>query len=130
MACAVERVAARVWCGHGNTKYLIGLVKRFAGAASRQMREPRNRAAVSPSPREAVSGWVLEAVFPNGKQATITGFGTESEASEWLGSARHVAWLRDSRAAFSLRAVVATLRSFAAILTAAASESLQSARQG
>jgi len=94
------------------------------------MRESRNRATVSPSPREAVSGWVLEAVFPNGKQATITGFGTESEASEWLGSARHVAWLRDSRTAFSLRAVVATLRSFAAILTAAASESLQSARQG
>jgi hypothetical protein len=96
------------------------------------MSESRNRAAVSPSPREAVSGWVLEAVFPNGTLATITGFGTESEANEWLGSARHVAWLRDTHTAFSLRAVVATfecLSSYAAILTAAASEFLQSARQ-
>jgi hypothetical protein len=96
------------------------------------MRESRNRAAVSPSPREAVSGWVLEAIFPNGKQATIEGFGTESEANEWLGSARHVAWLRDTRTAFSIRVVVATfesLSSYAAILTAAAFEFLQSARQ-
>jgi hypothetical protein len=96
------------------------------------MHESRNRAAVSPSPREAVSGWVLEAIFPNGKQATIEGFGTESEANEWLGSARHVAWLRDTRTAFSIRAVVATfeyLNSYAAILTAAASAFLQSARR-
>ena len=96
------------------------------------MRESRNRAAVSPSPREAISGWVLEAIFSNGKQATITGFGTQSEANEWLGSARHVAWLRETRSAFSIRAVVAAfeyLRPYAAILTAAASECLQSARQ-
>ena len=71
------------------------------------MRESRNRAAVSPSPREAASGWVLEAVFPTGGQATIAGFGTESEANEWLGSARHVAWLRATRQAFFMRTVVA-----------------------
>lgn len=95
------------------------------------MRESRNTAAVSPHPRASASGWVLEAVFPNGKQATIAGFGTESEANGWLGSARHVAWLRDSRTAFSLRAIVATfewLHSSSAILTAAASEFLSSAQ--
>jgi hypothetical protein len=76
---------------------------------------------------------VLEAVFPNGQQATIAGFGTESEANEWLGSARHVAWLRDTRSAAFIRAVVATLAglsAYAAILTAAVSEFLQSARRG
>jgi hypothetical protein len=107
-------------------------MERFAGARSRQMRESRHKAAVSPNPREAASGWVLEAVFPNGRPATITGFGTESEANEWLGSARHVAWLRDARAAFSMPAAVATfahLSSYAAVLTTAASEFLQTARQ-
>jgi hypothetical protein len=96
------------------------------------MRESRHKAAVSPNPREAASGWVLEAVFPNGRPATITGFGTESEANEWLGSARHVAWLRDTRAVFSMPAVVATfeyLSSCAAVLTAAALDFAQSARQ-
>jgi len=96
------------------------------------MRDSRHKAAVSPNPREAASGWVLEAVFPNGRPATITGFGTESEANEWLGSARHAAWLRDARAAFSMRAVVAAfeyLSSYAIVLTAAAAEFLQSARQ-
>lgn len=96
------------------------------------MRESRNRAAVSPNPRAAASGWVLEAVFPNGRQATIAGFGTESEANEWLGSARHVAWLRDTRSAVFIRAVVATLEcssAYAAILTAAFGEFVQSARQ-
>src|SRR5262249_32994756 len=96
------------------------------------MRAPRNRATVSPSPREQASGWVLEAVFPNGKQATIAGFGTESAANDWLGSASHVAWLRDSRSAFSKQTVVAVfecLSAYAVILAAAASEFLQSARQ-
>jgi hypothetical protein len=71
------------------------------------MGESRNRAAVSPSPREAGNGWVLDAVFPNGKQAAIAGFRTESEANNWLGSAGHVSWLRDTRATFSSRSAAA-----------------------
>ena len=67
----------------------------------------RNRVAVSPSPREAGNGWVLDAVFPNGKQAAIAGFRTESEANKWLGSARHVTWLRDTRTTFCARSAVA-----------------------
>lgn len=96
------------------------------------MPESRNRAAVSPSPREVASGWVLEAVFPNGKQATITGFDTASEANAWLGSASHVAWLRGTRTAFFTRAVTPAfecLSSCAAILTAAACELLQTTRE-
>jgi hypothetical protein len=71
------------------------------------MYESRNRVAVSPSPREAGNGWVLDAVFPNGKQAAIAGFTTESEANKWLGSARHVTWLRDTRATFCGRSAAA-----------------------
>ena len=67
-----------------------------------------NRVAVSPSPREAGHGWVLDAVFPNGKQAAIAGFRTESDANDWLGSAGHVTWLRDARSNFCSRSVVAT----------------------
>jgi hypothetical protein len=67
----------------------------------------RNRVAVSPSPREAGNGWVLDAVFPNGKQAAIAGFTTESEANKWLGSARHVTWLRDTRTTLCARSAVA-----------------------
>jgi len=96
------------------------------------MRESRHRTAVSPSPRERASGWVLEALFPNGRHATIAGFGTEAEANDWLGSARHIAWLRDTRSAFSMRAVVAIFEyvsAYAAVLAAAASECFQSARQ-
>lgn len=70
------------------------------------MRESRNRVAVSPTPREAGNGWVLDAVFANGKQAAIAGFSTESEANGWLGSAGHVAWLRDSRNSFCGRSAV------------------------
>ena len=61
---------------------------------------------MSPSPREAGNGWVLDAVFPNGKQAAIAGFTTESEANNWLGSARHVSWLRDARSTFRGRSAV------------------------
>jgi hypothetical protein len=71
------------------------------------MGESRNRAAVSPSPREAGDGWVLDAVFPNGKQAAIAGFRTESEANNWLGSAGHVTWLRGTRATFCRRSAAA-----------------------
>ena len=71
----------------------------------------RNRVAVSPSPREAGNGWVLDAVFPNGKQAAIAGFRTESEANTWLGSARHVTWLRDTRSSFCSRSAVAISKS-------------------
>jgi hypothetical protein len=71
------------------------------------MYESRNRVAVSPSPREARDGWVLDAVFANGKQAAIAGFSTESEANSWLGSARHVTWLRDTRTSFCWRSAVA-----------------------
>jgi hypothetical protein len=69
------------------------------GGAGR-MCETRNRVAVSPSPREAGNGWVLDAVFPNGEQAAIAGFSTASEANNWLGSAGHLSWLRDSRTTF------------------------------
>jgi hypothetical protein len=71
------------------------------------MCESRNKVALSPSPREAGNGWVLDAVFPNGKQAAIEGFRTESEASTWLGSARHLTWLRDTRTTFCSRSAVA-----------------------
>jgi hypothetical protein len=64
------------------------------------MCETRNRVAVSPSPREAGNGWVLDAVFPNGEQAAIAGFSTASEANNWLGSAGHLSWLRDTRTTF------------------------------
>jgi hypothetical protein len=119
-------------CRGGAPHQLAYRICRFAGAGSRRMRESRHGAAVSPSPRAAASGWVLEAVFPNGKQATITGFGTRSEANEWLGSARYAAWLRNTRIAFSLSTIVAAfecLSWYAAILTAAAFEFLHSARR-
>src|ERR1700730_3939957 len=67
----------------------------------------RNRVAVSPSPREAGNGWVLDAVLPNGKQAAIAGFTTESEANNWLGSARHVTYGRDTRTIFCGRSAAA-----------------------
>jgi hypothetical protein len=71
------------------------------------MREARNRVTVSPSPREAGNGWVLDAVFPNGKQAAIAGFRTQAEANDWLGSASHVNWLRDTRTRLCGRSAVA-----------------------
>jgi len=64
------------------------------------MSETRNRAAVSPSPREAGDGWVLDAVLPNGEQTAIAGFSTASDANDWLGSAGHLSWLRDTRTTF------------------------------
>src|SRR5262249_22273807 len=96
------------------------------------MFDSRSRVAISPAPRDTGAGWVLDAVFPNGKQAAIAGFNTESEAHGWLGSARHVAWLRDTRTVFSVRLVVAFLEclySYAAVLTAVASGTIESPRQ-
>jgi hypothetical protein len=93
------------------------------------MRESRNRIGVSPSPREAGNGWVLDAVFPNGKQAAIAGFTTEAEANNWLGSARHVAWLRDTRTPFCSRsaaAILAWLGSYGSVLSDAATEICES----
>jgi hypothetical protein len=96
------------------------------------MYESRKRVAVSPSPREVGTGWALDAVFADGEQTAITGFGTESEAHEWLGSARHVAWLRDVRTAFSIPAVVpvfADLGSYVAALADVAFGFFASARR-
>src|ERR1043166_5355605 len=70
------------------------------------MPEAHNKIAVSPSPREAGNGWVLDAVFPNGKQAAIAGFRTESEANKWLGSARHLTWLCKPPATFGGRSAI------------------------
>lgn len=92
------------------------------------MCESHNRVAVSPSPRAAGAGWVLDAVFSNGKQAAIGGFRTQAEANAWLGSARHAAWLREARSAFSAPAAVAILAclgSYAAVLKAAVSEFIE-----
>jgi hypothetical protein len=88
---------------------------------------------VSPSPREAGNGWVLDAVFPNGKQAAIAGFKTEAEANTWLGSARHAIWLRQTRGTFCSRrvaAIFAWLGSYALALANVATEFCQSARHG
>src|SRR5262249_47361107 len=84
------------------------------------MREARNRATVSPSPRVAGGGWVLDAVFPNGEQTAIAGFRTEAEANEWLGSAGHVAWLRDTRTSLCGRSAVAVFEWFCCHATALA----------
>ena len=109
----------------------IGTLAEVSGTAG-QMRESRNRIAVSPSPREAGNGWVLDAVFPNGKQAAIAGFTTESEANNWLGSAGHVAWLRDTRTpccSRSAAAIFAWLGSYAIVLSDVATEFCEWIRQ-
>jgi hypothetical protein len=97
------------------------------------MSESRTRAAVSPSPREAGRGWVLDAVFPNGKQAAIAGFRTESEANEWLGSAAHVIWLRQIRSGCCMRAAAAAfacLDRCAAVLAVAMCVLVEATRHG
>jgi hypothetical protein len=57
----------------------------------------RRIAAVTPDPRRAGTEWVLAATLPNGDATDIGGFRTASEAHEWLGSARHMMWLRQNR---------------------------------
>lgn len=71
------------------------------------MIKSRNKVAVSPSARQVGSGWVLDATFPNGNQAAIKGFRTESEALEWLGSIGHVMWLHDNPVGVGVRSGLA-----------------------
>jgi hypothetical protein len=71
------------------------------------MAECCNKVAVSPTPRQVGNGWVLDAVFADGKAKAIKGFRTESEASQWPGSAGHVMWLRDNRVGPRVRAALA-----------------------
>src|ERR1700724_3661317 len=92
------------------------------------MCESHNRVAVSPSPRAAGAGWVLDAVFSDGKQAAIGGFRTQAEANEWLGSAPHAAWLGRGPSALlgaGAVAIFACLGSYAAVLKAAASKFIE-----
>jgi hypothetical protein len=74
------------------------------------MAEPRNKVAVSPTPRRSGTKWVLDGVYPNGKPAAIRGFRTESEACEWAGSIRHVKWLRGNRSSLGAQVVLAAFR--------------------
>jgi hypothetical protein len=74
------------------------------------MAEPRSKVAVSPTPRQSGTKWVLDAVYPNGNPAAIRGFGTESEACEWAGSIRHVKWLRHNRSSFGAQVALAAFR--------------------
>jgi hypothetical protein len=74
------------------------------------MAEPRSKVAVSPTPRQSGTKWVLDAVYPNGNPAAIRGFGTESEACEWAGSIRHVKWLRHNRSSLGAQVALAAFR--------------------
>jgi hypothetical protein len=96
------------------------------------MAERCNRVAVSPTPRQVGNGWVLDAVFADGKAEAIKGFRTESEASEWAGSTGHVIWLRDNRAALRARAALAAFgcsKALVLVLAFVASALVESARQ-
>ena len=55
----------------------------------------RNKISINPSPRRVADEWHLEACFPNGKMLAITGFKTDAEAKDWLGSSQHMTWLRE-----------------------------------
>ena len=59
------------------------------------MSASRNKISIDPNPRRAGNEWHLEACFPNGKTLAITGFKTDAEAKDWLGSSQHIAWLRE-----------------------------------
>jgi hypothetical protein len=74
------------------------------------MAEPRSKVAVSPTPRQSGTKWVLDAVYPNGKPAAIRGFRTQSEACEWAGSIRHVKWLRHNRSSLGAQVALAVFR--------------------
>jgi hypothetical protein len=74
------------------------------------MAEPRSKVAVSPTPRQSGTKWVLDAVYPNGNPAAIRGFRTQSEACEWAGSIRHVKWLRHNRSSLGAQVALATFR--------------------
>src|SRR5438132_4909668 len=96
------------------------------------MAECCNRVAVSPTPRQVGNGWVLDAVFADGKAKAIKGFRTESEASKWPGSTRHVIWLRDNHVGPPARVAVAAfgyLKAVAFVLAFVASALIESARQ-
>jgi hypothetical protein len=86
---------------------------------------------VGPIPRQVGNGWVLDAVFADGKAQAIKGFRTEAEASEWPGSAGHVMWLRDNRVGPRVRAALAAfgyLEALAFILACVASVLADQAR--
>ena len=55
----------------------------------------RNKISINPTPRRVGNEWHLEAFFPNGRTLAVTGFKTDTEAKEWLGSGQHMAWLRE-----------------------------------
>ena len=55
----------------------------------------RNAIIINPNPRKVGTEWILEARFPTGKIVAIRGFETEAAARQWLGSAQHLAWLRE-----------------------------------
>ena len=96
------------------------------------MAECCNRVAVSPTPRQVGNGWVLDAVFADGKAKAIKGFRTESEASKWPGSTRHVIWLRDHHVGPRARAALAAfgyLKALAFVLAFVASALMESAKQ-
>jgi hypothetical protein len=86
----------------------------------------RNKVTVNPVPRQSGTGWVLDAVYPNGQPAAIRGFRTEAEAYDWPGSIRHVAWLRDNRVGPGAQVAVAAswLLHWAAVIGASAALSL------
>lgn len=62
------------------------------------MAESRHRVTIDPIPRRVGTEWLLDALFPNSETGAIKGFKTQAEANEWLGSCRHLIWLRDKRA--------------------------------
>jgi hypothetical protein len=47
-----------------------------------------------PQPLKLGGEWQLVAAFPNGLTVNITGFKTEDEAKQWLGSPRRMEWVR------------------------------------
>lgn len=91
-----------------------------------------DKPAISTAAHRVGTEWRLDAVFPNGKKVAIRGFATGAEADEWLGSIKHLTWLRNNRPAFAGRASSAAFKHLSAAVFASisvASITAEAARQ-
>jgi hypothetical protein len=55
---------------------------------------PATTVRFEPIPTEIGDGWRVTATYPDGRIEHVTGFNSEEEAMDWIGSPQCLEWLR------------------------------------
>jgi hypothetical protein len=77
-----------------NSFAAMGCLPGGGGLILQRVENSAENISFEPRPLKLGAEWLIVATWPNGKVENITGFTTESEAINWIGSSKQLEWLK------------------------------------